>query len=205
MHAKAFPAHPIEFQHAVEIIDKSAAVGYVLDSDLRFAFCNPAWDKFALENGAPQLAQGRSLGSDYFAVIPPVLRPFYSDILEQVRRTALVWQHVYECSSPEQFRKFRMRTHLINCGWVLVTNTLVIERPHANPWHAESDVYKRDDGFITMCAHCRCSRRVNNPAQWDFVPAHVRDSPVRLRVSHGLCPVCRAYFYPAKSAHLPEP
>src|SRR5579872_1716655 len=151
--------NPIEFGQVVRIIEKTAAVSYVLDSDQRFAYCNPAWNEFAIDNGAPELSGGAVVGSELFSAIPDVLRPFYSDMLEQVRRTGQVWQHVYQCSSPQKFRKLRMRTHLLNSGWLLVTNTLVVEMAHLNIVPGKQDAYTSADGMITMCSHCRCSRR----------------------------------------------
>jgi hypothetical protein len=189
-----------ELHQLVPVLHKAAAVSYALDSDLRFSYVNPAWDKFAVENGAPELAGTAVLGTPYLAVIPEVLRPFYSRVVEQVRDTGLVWQHVFECSSPEQFRKFRMRTHLLSSGTLLITNTLVVERAHVI-MQGDDDVYAAAGGIISMCAHCRCSRRIGISEQWDFVPAHLALSPARLKVSHGLCPICRAYFYPATSVN----
>ena len=52
------------------------------------------------------------------------------------------------------------------------------------------------NGFVSICAHCRCAKRVDNPDQWDFVPQYLQLRPESTpKVSHGLCPVCRAYFY----------
>ena len=107
-----------------------------------------------------------------------------------------MWKHVYECSSPDQFRTFRMLIHLLASEGLLVTNTLVVEKPHDRVVEGNSDVYADEDGIICMCAHCRCSRRRDKSGQWDFVPAHFKIHP--LQVSHGLCQVCRAYFYPSK-------
>jgi hypothetical protein len=200
----AFVGRPIELSEIVSVLDKTAAVSYVLDSDQRFEYCNPAWDRFARDNGAPDLSGKTVLGTALFAAIPDVLRLFYSGLLEQVRRTGLVWQHVYECSSPEKFRKFRMRTHLLHSNRLLVTNTLVVEKAHLTPAEDNRDAYACADGTILMCAHCRCSRRIDKAGQWDFVPAHLAISAPLLRVSHGLCPICRAYFYSAQSAQATD-
>jgi len=184
-----------QFRRIVSVLDRAPAISYVLDSELRFIYCNPAWDRFALENGAPELAEGSAIGTELFTVVPEVLTQFYSRIFEEVRRNKLVWSHVYECSSPEQFRSFRMLIHLLASQCLLVTNTLVVERPHEVIVEGNADVYVAR-GIVCMCAHCRCSQRRDKPEQWDFVPEHFKIRPPG--VSHGLCPVCRAYFYPSK-------
>ena len=190
------PSSCRELQRLLPKIEKSRSVVYILDSHLRFTYCNPAWDEFALENQAPELTAQSVLGSELFAAIPAVLRPFYVRVIEDIHHSGLVWQHVYECSSPEQFRNFRMRIHPLSSGWLLVTNALVVERPHTNAiCGAPVEEYANADGIITLCAHCRCSLRVDKQEQWDFVPAHLKKSN-DFKVSHGLCPVCRAYFYP---------
>jgi len=194
--SRPFLAGPPEFHELVGTLEATAAVSYVLDSNLQFVYCNPLWDKFARENGGPELLSDAVIGSQLFDVIPDVLRPFYTGMFDEVQRSGLVWQHVYECSSPQRLRRFRMRVHLLNSNWLMVSNTLVVEEAHSREAPAHDSVYRNDNGLITMCAHCRCSQRTDEPRHWDFVPAHLEVRPLSLGVSHGLCPVCRAYFYP---------
>lgn len=181
----------------IEALDRSPAVSYILDSQFRFMYCNPAWSRFATLNGAPRLSGKLVLGSDLFEAIPHVLKPAYSEAFREVLRTGLVWAQPYECSSPTVFRVFRMRIHLLKPreGFV-VTNTLVVERPHRQTASADANTHVDANGFVTVCAHCRCTQQVDNPNQWDFVPQYLQ---LRLestpKVSHGLCDVCRAYFY----------
>lgn len=182
----------------MQTLQKSAATSYILDSQCRFIYCNPAWDRFARSNGAPQLTGEAVVGSDLFAAIPDVLRAVYSAAFQEVLGTGLVWERSYECSSPAVFRMFRMRIHLLKPqNWFLVTNTLVLERSHPNLAEPDPNTYVDSDGLITICVHCRCSRRVDSPDQWDFVPKHLQlRGESAMKVSHGLCPICRVHFYP---------
>jgi len=179
----------------MQVLQRSAAVSYILDSEFRIMYCNPAWNRFARSNGAPQLTSEAVVGSDLFDVIPEDLRGLYSDSFRKVLFTGEVWESSYQCSSPTVFRLFRMRIHLLKPqDWFVVTNSLVVERSHARAATADPNAYVDANGLVTNCAHCRCSRRVDSPDQWDFVPEYIRlESAVK--VSHGLCPVCRAYFY----------
>jgi hypothetical protein len=180
-----------------EAVDSSPAVSYILDSELHIQHCNPAWDKFARENGAPHLNARDIVGRALLEFIPDVLRPAYSAAFSQVLTTGNVWEKCYECSSPDLYRLFRMRIHLLRPeNWYLVTNSLVIEEPHERAAGAAPHIYLDAHSRVTLCVHCRCSKRLDTPNVWDFVPEYLGfgfASPVK--VSDGLCPVCRAYFY----------
>jgi hypothetical protein len=178
-------------------LKKSPVVSYVLDSQFRILYCNPAWNRFAIANGAPQLTSYAVTGSDLFDAIPEDLKGLYCDTFHKVLSTGRVWEQTYQCSSPTEFRLFRMRIHLLKPqNWLIVTNPLLVERPHTRTAPPDSNSYVNTKGFVTMCAHCRCSRRLDDPSHWDFVPEYLKLSPESTtKVTHGLCPVCRAYFY----------
>ena len=192
------------FQEVVETLRADSAVCYLLDSDLNIAYANPAWDQFARDNDGSQLTADTVIGTNIFEVIPTVLRPFYTRVFEQVRSTAVVWQHIYECSGPERFRKFRMRLHLMDPDWLMVSNTLLVEEDLGWKAPASDYIYRNRRGLIVMCAHCRSSQRIDDPRQWDFCSAHLKVPPASLGVHAGLCPTCRGYFY-SRVQSLPHP
>ncbi len=180
----------------MQALQRSASVSYIVDSQYHILYCNPAWNGFARSNGAPQLTSDEVVGLALFDVIPDVLRAVYTDAFQQVLSTGRVWEQPYECSSPTVFRMYRMRIHLLKPqDWLVVTNPLVVERSHPKTAAADPTTYVAANGLVTMCAHCRCSRRVDNPNQWDFVPDYLQPKLSAVKLSHGLCPVCRAYFY----------
>jgi hypothetical protein len=182
----------------MQTLERSPLVSYLLDSQFRIMYCNRAWNDFASSNGAPQLTNDAVVGLDLFDVIPEDLRGLYSDAFRQVLKTGRVWDSTYQCSSPAVFRIFRMRIHLLKPqNWYIVTNSLMVERAHAKTSTADQNRYVNAHGLVTACAHCRCSRRMDNPDQWDFVPEYLRPESL-VKVSHGLCPICRAYFYEVK-------
>jgi hypothetical protein len=78
-----------------------------------------------------------------------------------VRRSTLVWEHVYECSSPQRFRKFRMRVHLLNSNWLMVSNTLLVEKARCGKDPVHDSDYRNDKGLIIMCEHCCSSQRTD--------------------------------------------
>src|SRR5690348_845763 len=108
------------FPEVLEALKTDSAVCYVLDSKHNIAYTNLAWDKFARDNGGSHLTADAVNGTNIFQVIPPVLRSFYTRVFDEVQRRAVVWQHIYECSGPQRFRKFRMRVHLLNPDWLMI-------------------------------------------------------------------------------------
>jgi PAS fold len=73
----------------VESLQHSPTAAFILDSQYRITYCNPAWNRFATENGAPQLASDTVLGSNLFDAIPDVSKPAYSLALRDVLSTGL--------------------------------------------------------------------------------------------------------------------
>lgn len=189
---------PIGLADALRTLRNSEQVSFILDSSLNLAYHNKAWNRFARENSAPQLAAGAAIGTNLLSVIDESLQPFYRDAFQKVLRENAIWEWEYNCSSPEVFRKFLMRVHPIRPrGWLLVTNSVLVEVEHS---HGTTDTtnYVNPDGLIVMCVHCRCSKRTALPERWDFVPANLK-SEVR-NITHSLCPICKSYFYPTPPA-----
>jgi len=189
------PRHSRLFR-IIQALERTAAVSYVLDSQHRLLHCNPAWNNFAISNGAPQLVGEQVIGSNVFDVLPEVFKKFYMDAFARAL-TGGIWEISYECSSPSLFRRYRMRVHgLKSRALWMVTNSLIYEGPHRKTVKADSSKYFQPTGLIIMCAHCRCSQRVDAPDQWDFVPDHLGlKGQASLKVSHGFCPICYAYFH----------
>lgn len=133
------------------------------------------------------------------AVIPGPLQDFYAGAFERVRQTGATWTHDYECSSPEVFRKFQMR---VSPAWpndrdapLVIVNSVLLEAPHTRlGYEALEEVYRDVQQIVTMCCHCRRTRRPSTNL-WDWVPQFVRGMPAR--VSHGLCESCIALHYGA--------
>ncbi len=180
------------------VLERSQAVICVLDPELRITYCNPAWDEFACQNAGPgALAQG-VIGSPLLEAVPDPLKAFYREFFAQARATGKVQEFDYECSSAQVFRTFHMQVlPLKQEQGFLVMHSLRVEKPlDFRSEHAPDDWrYAGPDGIIVMCCHCRRTRRVHDAEVWDWVPAYLR--PEQAKVSHGLCPVCYAYFYPA--------
>jgi hypothetical protein len=166
---------------------------YGLWPDATIAFLNQGWFHFAKDNNAIDIDRW-ALGASVLTAIPDSLRSFYQTHFDEVLRNDCVWEHVYECSSPEAFRLFHMLTYPLAGEGLLVVNSLRNERPHDR---LESPLplskYEDSFGIIHQCSHCRRVRRVSAEETWDWVPQLV-SSPSG-EISHGLCFPCFTFYY----------
>ncbi len=174
----------------------SAAHVCVLDAEDRLVWVNPAWERFARENGGESVLERWPPGNLYLSAVPEVLLPFLRDAFKRVRAEQAVFEHEYECSSPTQLRRFQMDVRPLDQGALLVTHTLRHEAPlgrDAEP--ALLALYEGEEGIVTQCCHCRRTRRSDTgKAVWAWVPQWVQQ-PLP-GTSHGLCDICLEYYYP---------
>lgn len=177
-------------------VDETNNVICLVDTDLSISYCNPAWDRFALQNEGQNALSTLVVNRNLREFIPEPLRRFYDDVFARARSGRVSFD--YECSSPELYRSFRMQVMLLKqYGGYAIINSLRLE--HACPggevaFKPESFAYETAAGFIVMYCHCRRTRRHEGENVWDWVPEHLKRPP--FTVSHGICPICAAYFYP---------
>lgn len=80
----------------------------------------------------------------------------------------------------------------------LVSNASIVDRSHENRRlgaPSEADLraaYVDDKGVVTMCVHCRRTKRLGSEQVWDWVPEFIEKPPET--VSQDICPACLAYF-----------
>jgi hypothetical protein len=174
------------------ILDGDPAIVFALDADLQLQYANAAWDRFAADNGAdPAELRRKYLGQPIRIAIPDGLLSFYCALYRKVQTGNGPIQHAYECSNSERLRVFQMlMLPLPNGAGILCVNSLVVDEPHGRPAEPALIERYREDGLVTMCSHCRRTRRATKPV-WDWVPSFVERRPSML--SHGLCPVCSEY------------
>jgi hypothetical protein len=181
-------------------VESSPHACFALTESLEICYCNSAWDSFARENSAePAVLAASVLHRPFLEFVPEDLRPVYREIFERARAQGRMQSQDYECSSAEVFRVYRMQAYPLQpgCGFVVV-NSLVIVHPHTREVCEPDDArYRHNDGLIRMCANCRRTRGVDDPAAWDWVPAYVANT--RRDATHSVCPFCREYYY---GAHL---
>jgi hypothetical protein len=185
----------LEQDPVIEWFEDDRSVVYMLDADLRLAYCNKAWDEFAVHNGGAHLRRIEQIGCRVLDAIPEPLKAFYRSAFERSLTVQQPWEHRYECSSPECYREFHMQVLPLRAPpRLVVVNSLAVETAHERIRQAPlTAVYRTADGVIRMCMHCRRTRR-NDADIWDWVPEFLATPPDN--VSHGLCQTCFRYYYP---------
>ena len=113
-------------------LEEDLATIYGVGPDATLAYINRSWRRFAIDNDGADVLEWFVLGSSVRAAIPPVLTPFYDDHLRALA-PGDAWDHAYECSSPTQARRFRMRTMRLADGIHLVVSNQLVEELPAEP------------------------------------------------------------------------
>lgn len=172
---------------------------YGMRPDGEIAYVNPAYLRFADQNGAgEEIREHWAVGSNAFdAMIGPV-KNFYRERLAECMRRGVVWDHLYECSSASAFREYNLRAFPLHACGLLIVHALVVQAPHDPATHhasrPEVGRYIDGDGLITQCYHCRRVRRQGSPPRWDWVPQWVDHPPSNTTGS--LCAPCAAHSFP---------
>jgi hypothetical protein len=176
--------------------DPESTVICCLDSRLRIVYCNSAWDRFAVENGAPHLCRPAPIGHCILDFISGPDRDYFEKHYRTCLLESQLWERDYECSSAKVHRTFRMRVlPLQSMRGLLVIFSLQVERPHELAGSPPlEDLYRSERGLIMMCASCRRTRRDGPDGEsWDWIPSFVDRMP--LRTSHGICTPCMELHY----------
>lgn len=183
------------------IMESSPHACFALTESLDMCYCNPAWDRFALENGGgSDVLAGSVMHKPFLPYVPCELRGNFESLFANARALGRPQAQDYECSSPQIFRLYRMAIYPLQPGsGFAVVNSLRVAHPHTRIACEPAEArYLHDDGLMRMCANCRRTRRVDDPAAWDWVPDFVQHP--RTNVSHSVCPFCAEYYY---AAYLP--
>jgi hypothetical protein len=153
---------------------------------------NRAWTEFARANRGEDVLARFGVGQPYLEGIAGPLRGFFEAIFQNALLAGAVSEHDYECSSPEQYRAFRMRVLPIDEHGLLLVHRLRVQQSHDRTPAPPEGPYFRRDGSVVQCSNCRCVRRQDASA-WDWVPAWVEAPPPR--TSHGLCDLCFGFYW----------
>ena len=84
------------FEYPTSVVEAEQLSGFVLDSDLRITYSNPAWERFAIENGGPEYVF-RAAGKCVLEYISGRARDFYAQAYRRVLESYKPWEHRYEC------------------------------------------------------------------------------------------------------------
>lgn len=183
-------------------LDHDSGTIYGLWPDLSLAYVNLHWFEFArLNGGEPGFTEQWVPGRCLLDAIAAPLRPFFTLNFQRCLSESKPWEHLYECSSADEFREFHMTTLPLGLAeGLLVVNSLRRATEHTRvPCAALDALYLNEDQIVTQCCHCRTVRRVGEKPAWDWVPQWV--SAPLANLSHGLCEPCFGFHYSEQRAN----
>ena len=171
---------------------KSASVTCVIEADSTIIYCNPAWDRFALQNNGIGATADYVVGRWLFAYIPAVLKLHYRKLIDTARRDRRIVAQDYECPSADMFQKYHLKILPIpHTNLVAMVHSLCFKHAMDIETVLPTAYHHGTGNVVTMCAQCRRTKRTD-PSRWDWLPDFVRTPP--RRVSHGICPDCAMYL-----------
>jgi hypothetical protein len=182
-----------------ETLEEDPSTIFALTKNLKLSYLNPAWFTFAQANqGEPEISKKFPLGTKISEAMCEPFKGFYLKTYSDILDTGMIWEHDYECSSPESYRLFHERAYpLHDLEGILIINNLMLEKEHADteraPMPPVETHYRLANGMFTQCSYCRRFQRSTAPLVWDWVPDWIRHPPGK--VSHSLCRICFDYYF----------
>jgi len=187
-------------------LEKHTGTVYGFQPDYCLAYFNPAWQRFARENGGePAISRDWGLGVSVMDAAPKELKEFYENYFARsFKSDPLIGQpphHEYECSSAEIYRKLMMTCHALKEEkGLIVVNSVLVERTHDPqeriPQPPDESTYVGSNGLVCQCVHCRRVLNIIVENRWDWVPQWVTGIPPK--TSYTLCETCFGAYYPDK-------
>jgi hypothetical protein len=188
------------------ILAREANSACLLDVRGVIRFVNPAWDRFASENGGAPGALGAAVVGTAFLdhVAGHEVRAHHARLLERAL-AGQGWSGVVqlgECNSPTEARLIAARFERVLSGSVekpvgiAAVYTILTARPLAEAYRtmeAEEAAYRGPNGLLVQCACCRRVQFAADPDRWDLLPRLI-ESPAEM-VTHGLCDLCVQLYY----------
>lgn len=152
---------------------------------------NPAFDRFASDNGAPDLTANAVVGRklDHF-VADADTREWLGLLLKSTRELKRIFVRLYRCDSPDLRRLMRMRLQPLADGSIDMEHKLVATSPLIHRRLLQTTA-------LSTAAICRCS--LCNRLRIDDIWHQPDDAPLGegpTKVYYGICDDCRAGLAP---------
>ena len=183
-------------------LDAHAGAIYAVTADLRLAYFNTQWFRFAAENdGEPAISEDWTTGRSVLDCMSAQLAASFRWSAARCLETRTPWVHEYDCSSPTEQRRFHQIVYALDeSAGLLIVNSPIVERADdevvAAAARPPDPDYTDGDGLLHQCMHCRRFRRPGAGDHWDWIPRWAAHSPPQ--TSHGLCTTCFFFHYPVR-------
>jgi len=170
----------------------SQEIRYRISVDGTILEIDGAWEDFAADNDAEDLAASPPVGTPFLDhVAGAAVRSLLTSILERVRAEEEPLELPFRCDAPDCRRHMRMRVEPVEDGSVLIRSWIVREEPRESVRLLKADE-PRDDRLLRVCAWCK---RASIDDEWVALEAAVPrldlfgSAPVP-GITHDICPGC---------------
>jgi hypothetical protein len=173
-----------------ELVD---TVRYRINGDDLLVDVDRGWQRFAVENGAPQLLSNHVLGRSLWDFISDVeTRAIYQAMLQKVRSNKETVSVELRCDAPDRRRFIRLDITSLSRQRVQFVGTILkVERRDEVPL-LEPDGDRSSD-ILTICSWCKSVLMPDG--RYVEIEAAVNqlglfNAEVLPQLSHGICPSC---------------
>jgi len=174
---------------------RTLSTRYRVEPDMRIGWTSANWDRFARENGAPELTDGRVLGHPLWEYIEgDGTRAVYAAVIEWVRATGREIVLPFRCDSPDVRRFMELRMKPSPKQELEVVAELLREEPRSYVGLLDPRRPRAGEA-IRICSFCK--RVEIRGSEW----LEVEDATTALELSddapyppldHSVCPDCEA-------------
>lgn len=143
---------------------RTLSTRYQIGPDKRIRWTSPNWDRFAHENGASELADGRVLERPLWEFIEgDAARRLYEDVIDHVLESGEVASIPFRCDSPDVRRFMTLRIERTSTSMIELAAEMLRAESRA-PVALLSSECPRSGEAIDLCSFCK---RVETPdARW---------------------------------------
>jgi hypothetical protein len=176
---------------------------YVVDRDYAIVDYNVGYVTFARENDGADILDRWPIGSNVLTSVPGVIRESIRQMYDRVLREQMIFEHVYDCHSPQAFRLFRMRILPFMDDFAMHEHCLTVSTSLNGARELTEDEiatgYVDQHDIIHQCAHCRRTQSNADPDNWVWLlPLFRRNAVFSSQISHTVCPVCMHHCFPGE-------
>lgn len=134
---------------------RTQSARYRIEPDLRIGWTSPNWDRFARENGAPELVGGTVLGHSLLEFVQgEETKALYDSLLKRVQETGGEVDLAFRCDSPDMRRFMVLHVRRPEDEQVMLTAELLREEPRARVGLLDSESPRAGDP-VEICSFCK--------------------------------------------------
>jgi len=164
---------------------------FILDSEDHILEVGGDWDRFALDNGAPELMGVHIVGRSLLDFVTGnVTRQFLLALLQIVREGRSSIELEYRCDSPQLRRYMLMQVSRVAGDKVRFQHTVLRLEPRDTPVPIKASRQRARDTFV-RCSMCN---RVKQTMDWVEPDSLIRTPSAtneELAVIYGVCESCK--------------